>query len=62
MTFILFVKADSVDSVMDHLKVILTEQVSEYEETFMFDTKTILTKEEYSNLTQAMHENDRKKV
>jgi len=62
MTFILFVKADSFKKLSDSLKVILTEQTTEYEETFMFDTKTILTKEEYAVLASAMQEGDKRKV
>ena len=47
MTFILFVKADSFAAAIDTLKVILAEQhaATDYAETFLFDTKTTLTKE-----------------
>ena len=62
MTFILFVKAESFNKVSESLKVILTEQTTEYEETFMFDTKTILTKEEFTLLASALHEGDKRKV
>ncbi len=62
MTFILFVKAESFKQVSESLKVILTEQTTEYEETFMFDTKTILTKEEFAVLGQALQEGDKRKV
>jgi len=62
MTFILFVKADSFKKISDSLKVILTEQTTEYEETFMYDTKTILTKEEFAVLASALQEGDKRKV
>ena len=43
-------------------KVIVTEQQQGYEETYQFDTKTILTKEEYQGLLTARHEGDEKKI
>ena len=62
MTFILFVKVDSFKELANSLKVILTEQTSEYEETFMFDTKTILTKEEFAVVSLGLQEGDRRKI
>jgi hypothetical protein len=54
-TFIIFVKADDDgDSIKHSIKVILTEQSSQYEENFKFDTATVLTKEEYVTIIECV--------
>lgn len=61
-TFILFVKSDTFQSVGDSLKVILTESITGYEESFLFETRAVLTKEEYSEVMHGVQEGDEKKV
>jgi len=53
-TFLIFVKCDSLGRLGEAFKVILFEQATNYEEQFLFETPKILTKEEYSTLTDRL--------
>jgi hypothetical protein len=53
-TFIIYVKADTLVRAEKQFKVILFEQASGYEEAFLFDSSTVLTKEEMAVLGQAI--------
>jgi hypothetical protein len=62
-TFIIFVKAaNDFDSIINQLMIVLSEQSTQYDETFMFDTATVLTKEEYAVVSEGVKTADHKGV
>ena len=61
-TFIIYVKADTLVRAEKQFKVILFEQASGYEEAFLFDSSTVLTKEEMAVLAQAVKQVNEKQI